>query len=78
VSADRGDDARERATRKLTVTVDEAAVMIGISRSSAYAAVARGEIPTVRIGRRLLVPLNRLLALLDGHGPPPDSPREAA
>jgi excisionase family DNA binding protein len=41
---------------RLTVTVTQAAVMLGISRTSAYERVRRGEIPTVRLGRRLLVP----------------------
>lgn len=40
--------------------------------------MARAEIPAVRIGRRLLVPLTRLLTLVDGDWSPPDSPREAA
>jgi excisionase family DNA binding protein len=46
------------------VTVNEAAVMLRISRSSAYEAVRRKEIPTIRIGRRLLVPLVALERLL--------------
>jgi excisionase family DNA binding protein len=43
------------AERK-TITVDEAAQALGISRNSAYAAARKGEIPSVRIGRLLLVP----------------------
>ncbi|MFP5452067.1 MAG: helix-turn-helix domain-containing protein [Thermoleophilia bacterium] len=39
-----------------TVTVDEAAIVLGIGRTSAYKAVQRGDIPSIRIGRRLLVP----------------------
>jgi excisionase family DNA binding protein len=58
-----------------TVSIDEAGEMLGISRRSAYRAAARGEIPTLRLGRRLLVPTPRLLALLgadhaDGAGGP--------
>lgn len=37
-------------------TIEEAARLLGIGRSSAYAAARRGEIPTVRLGRRLVVP----------------------
>lgn len=51
-----------------TLTVDEAAVVMGIARSSAYDAVRRGEIPSVKVGRRLLVPtaaIRRLLQLDD-------------
>ena len=49
---------------RLTLTVDEAAVLLRISRCSAYEAVRRGEIPAVRMGRRVLIPTARLLALL--------------
>lgn len=41
---------------KRTYTVEEAGAMIGLCRNSAYTAAQNGEIPTVRIGRRLLVP----------------------
>jgi len=49
---------------RLACTVDEAADLLGISRSLAYDAVHRGEIRTVRLGRRLLVPLAELHKLL--------------
>jgi excisionase family DNA binding protein len=55
-----------RVVERRTVTVEEAAVMLGISRTSAYGCVSRNEIPTVRLGRRLVVPLTRLAAMLDG------------
>lgn len=48
------------------LTIEEAATMLRISRQSAYEAARRGEIPTVRIGRRLLVPRRRLERLLEG------------
>ncbi len=50
----------------LTMTVPAAAKLLGISKNSAYLAAARGEIPTVRVGHRVLVPraaLERLLAV---------------
>lgn len=47
-----------------TITVEQAGKLLGLSRSSAYRAAARGEIPTIRIGRRLLVPTAKLLAML--------------
>ena len=46
-------------------TIEEAARLLGIGRSSAYAAARRGEIPTIPIGRRLLVPKAALHKLLD-------------
>jgi excisionase family DNA binding protein len=49
------------------VTVKEAAAMLRISRGSAYEAVRRKEIPSLRVGRRLLVPLAALERMLAGH-----------
>jgi excisionase family DNA binding protein len=46
------------------LTVEEAAVILRLSRGTAYEAVRRGDIPTIRIGRRLLVPRARLMAML--------------
>jgi excisionase family DNA binding protein len=48
----------------LTFTVEEAARLLGISRTLAYQSVRDGTIPSVRIGRRYLIPrqaLNKLL-----------------
>lgn len=39
----------------VTVSVEVAAQTLGIGRNTAYEAVRRGEIPTIRIGRRILV-----------------------
>lgn len=51
---------------RLTVTVLEAAQRLGISRGLAYEAVHRGELPTIRIGKRILVPRIALELLLAG------------
>ncbi len=51
---------------RLTLTVEEAARLLGISRSLAYEAVAAGKLPSIRIGRRVLVPRAALERLLDG------------
>ena len=56
----------ERPPQRLTMTVEEAAVVLGISRATAYDAVSRGEIPCIRIGRRILIPKVALAKLLDG------------
>jgi len=50
------------------LTVEEAAQVLRLSRGSAYEAVRRGDIPTLRIGRRLLVPRAALLRMLDAAG----------
>jgi excisionase family DNA binding protein len=49
---------------KLTMTVEEAAGTLGVSRWLAYEMAEIGELPTLRCGRRLLVPVRRLLELL--------------
>ncbi|MGH9043846.1 MAG: helix-turn-helix domain-containing protein [Acidimicrobiales bacterium] len=53
---------------RLTVSVQEAATALGISRASAYKAVARGEVPCVRIGRRIVVPIVGLEQMLEHAG----------
>ncbi|MHB1988250.1 MAG: helix-turn-helix domain-containing protein [Acidimicrobiales bacterium] len=57
--------------RRLTFTVEEAAERLGIGRATAYEAVARSEIPSIRIGRRILVPRAALERMLDGGGEAP-------
>jgi excisionase family DNA binding protein len=48
----------------LTYTIPEAAKRLGISRNSGYLAASAGELPTVRFGKRLLVPRAALEKLL--------------
>jgi Helix-turn-helix domain len=45
-------------------TVEETGKILGISRASAFAAAKRGDIPTIRIGKRLIVPRRGLERLL--------------
>jgi excisionase family DNA binding protein len=52
------------AEHSLTLTVEEAAALIGISRSTAYDLVATDELPTVRLRRRIVVPAASLADLL--------------
>jgi excisionase family DNA binding protein len=55
-----------------TMTIEQAGELLGLSRSSAYRAAARGELPTLRFGRRLIVPTRRLLDLLGYQDRPVD------
>jgi excisionase family DNA binding protein len=48
----------------LTMSVEDAARLLGVSRGLAYEAARKGELPTIRLGRRLLVPRARLLELV--------------
>lgn len=45
---------------KLTYTLVEAAQVLGISKSYAYELAKRNELPIVRIGSRIVVPIKRL------------------
>ena len=54
-------------------TLEEVAALLRISRGSAYEAAKRKEIPTIRIGRRLLVPSDALERLLSGKNADPSS-----
>jgi excisionase family DNA binding protein len=56
--------ALEALEGRLTVTVEEAAAVLGLGRSAAYEAARRGEIPTRRLGRRIVVPVPLLLQWL--------------
>lgn len=54
--------------QRLTLTVDEAAQVLGIGRNQAYAAVRDGSIPSIRIGKRIVVPRAALDRMLAGEG----------
>jgi excisionase family DNA binding protein len=53
---------------RAVLTVPEAGKLLGLSKNPAYSAAARGEIPTIRIGRKLVVPKAALARLLAGEG----------
>lgn len=55
----------EELRQRVTVTVPEAAAILGIGKNLAYAAVKSGDIPAVKLGRRLVVPVGALLKMLD-------------
>ncbi|MGC4112994.1 MAG: helix-turn-helix domain-containing protein [Nocardioides sp.] len=41
-----------------------AARLLGVGRSTAYAAAATGDLPTIRLGSRIVVPVPALLRML--------------
>jgi excisionase family DNA binding protein len=51
-----------------TYTVPEAAQLLGLSRNRTYEAIAAGEVPALRIGRRVLVPRAALERMLSEAG----------
>ncbi|MDP8927835.1 MAG: helix-turn-helix domain-containing protein [Actinomycetota bacterium] len=63
--------------RAATMAVEQAGALLGISRRSAYRAAAAGHIPTIRLGRRILVPTASLHAML-GITPKHDADSDAS
>ncbi|MGA2158044.1 MAG: helix-turn-helix domain-containing protein [Dehalococcoidia bacterium] len=43
-------------SEKLTISVEEAGAMLGISRALAYQMANTGKLPILRFGKRMLVP----------------------
>jgi hypothetical protein len=67
------------SNKPLTISVPEAgSKYFGLSRNGSYDAAARGEIPTVRIGRLLRVPVRSLERILDDAGDPAKNQRAPA
>ena len=64
-------DIEIRADERRTYSVDEAAKLLGISRTTAYECIHRGEIPARRFGRRVVVLRHELDAILQPSGPRP-------
>lgn len=50
------------------LTVEEAAPLMRCGRSAAYERVRRGDVPSVRFGRKILIPETALLRFLAGDG----------
>jgi excisionase family DNA binding protein len=57
----------------LTLTIPQAAELLGISASKAYEAARAGDLPTIKIGARVLVSRRRLEVLIDGPAVAPHS-----
>jgi excisionase family DNA binding protein len=53
-----------------TVSIEEAGKLLGYSRNSVYSAAKTGELPTIRLGRKMRVPRIALERMLEAAGPP--------
>jgi excisionase family DNA binding protein len=60
------DRARPGDRQPLTFTIPQAAQLLGISVSKAYEAARSGQLPTLRVGSRVLISRRRLEELVDG------------
>lgn len=56
-------------TERAAFTVGETAAQMGVNRNSIYAAIRRGDIRSIRIGKRILIPKKHIEQLLEGSGP---------
>ncbi len=56
----------EKQSACKTLSVPEAGKVLGIGRDRAYEAAREGQIPTIKLGRRLVVPIAALDRLLEG------------
>ena len=50
---------------KLTLSVEEAGKLMGVSRQVAYQLIHRPDVPTIQIGRRVLIPKKQLEEWMD-------------
>jgi excisionase family DNA binding protein len=58
-------DHSSEAPKRLTVNLwPDVGHMLGVSRGTVYEMARKGELPVIRCGRRLIVPLARLKAML--------------
>jgi excisionase family DNA binding protein len=54
------------AMAKETLSVCDAASLLGVGKTTLYEALGRGEVPHVRIGSRVVIPRRVVERLLDG------------
>lgn len=50
---------------KLVISVEQAGRLLGCGRSLAYKLARKGQLPTLRLGRKLVVPIPALQKLLE-------------
>jgi excisionase family DNA binding protein len=51
--------------QRLTLTVEEAGDLLGISRALAYEMARTGQLPTLRFGKRIVVPKKAIETMLE-------------
>lgn len=65
--------ATKETTESLVYDVPTAGKLLNLSRATAYSLCAQGVIPTIRFGKRLVVPRKALEELLASVGKPKES-----
>lgn len=61
-----GVDHRCSCSEPLVYTADEVKDLLGLGLNQIYEGIKRGEIPSCRVGRRVLIPRQRLLDMING------------
>jgi excisionase family DNA binding protein len=56
----------EQILSKPTATAEEVAMIFGLGRGQAYKSIREGEIRSIRMGRRVMVPTAAIREKLDG------------
>ena len=56
------------SSEKIILSVTETAYLLGLSRNSTYQGVQSGAIPSIRVGKRILVPKAALDRMLECGG----------
>jgi excisionase family DNA binding protein len=67
--SEHGVDDKEKMARILsmpTCKVEEAALVLGIGRALAYNLARSGGIPSLKLGHRMVIPVGKLIAMIDG------------
>jgi hypothetical protein len=60
---------RQRSRAAATLSVPEAGrIYFGLSKNGSYLAAGRGDLPTIRIGRKVRVPIRLLEQMIDEAG----------
>jgi excisionase family DNA binding protein len=54
------------STQRLTRKPEEAAPMLGLGRSAVYSLVRAGELRSIKVGRKILIPVTAIEEFLNG------------
>lgn len=68
-TSDAGLHAQALFPGRVGISLEEYCTATGISRTTGYLAARRGELRTIRVGRRLIVPIAELEPFLAGVNP---------
>jgi excisionase family DNA binding protein len=59
------DNSGDREETRLALSVGESAKLLGVNKTSVYEAVRTGQLPSIKFGRRILIPRTQLIKILE-------------